>query len=115
VLGTAAGVTAGLVLAALDPAPVVRGVLAVVLLLAVLTVLEPLWLNAAMSTVLLVVLLDPAGQGLTAGGARLLATVEAAVLVLAGLGVLLVLDRWPTAHRAERAVLRSAAEPQTAA
>jgi hypothetical protein len=86
----------------------------VLLLLAVLAVVQPLWLNAAFSTVLVVVLLDPAGTGLSAGGARLLATVEAAGLLLVGLGVLIALDRWAPARRAEYVVLTSAAVPQHA-
>lgn len=89
VAGTLAGLLAGIALGPLPwPAPA-RLVLVLALLLLVLALLQPLWLNAALSTLLVVVLLDPAGAGVAAGGSRLLATVEAAALVLVGLGVLL--------------------------
>jgi hypothetical protein len=87
--GTLAGLLAGVALSPLPWPAAARVALALALLLLVLALLQPIWLNAALSTLLVVVLLDPAGAGVAAAGSRLLATVVAAALVLVGLGVLL--------------------------
>jgi hypothetical protein len=113
-LGTAGGVAAGALLALVAvPAPV-RAALVVALLLLVLAVPTPLWLNAGLATVLVVVALDPSAAGLAAGGTRLLATAEAAALVLLGVSLLVWLGRWPSARPAEQHVVDEAVAAQNA-
>ncbi len=94
VLGTTAGVVVGALLAVVGVPATVR--VALVLSLVV------------------VVVLDPAGAGLAAGGTRLLLTAEAAALALLGVAVLVWLGRWPPARPAEHDVVDRAMTAQSA-
>jgi hypothetical protein len=88
VLGTAGGLVAALplVLAGVPQTP--RLLLAVVLVLLVVVLPRPLWLNAALVTALLVLLLDAPSGAVTVGTMRLLDVAIAAALVLAGVAAL---------------------------
>lgn len=93
VAGTVAGLAAGAVVALLGPAPAVRAGLALLAALGVVALPRPAWLGAALSTLLLMIVLDPAGSGLVVGETRVVATLAAAALVLAGGTVLAWLAR----------------------
>jgi uncharacterized membrane protein YccC len=114
VLGTTAGVVVGALLAVVGVPATVRVALVLSLVLLLLAVPEPLWLNAGVATLLVVVVLDPAGAGLAAGGTRLLLTAEAAALALLGVAVLVWLGRWPPARPAEHDVVDRAMTAQSA-
>ncbi|QAY71029.1 FUSC family protein [Xylanimonas protaetiae] len=88
VLGTAAGVAAGVGVATLGVPLGVRLALAAVGIVVTVAVPRPLWLSVGTTSLALVLLLDPGGSGLVVGELRLLATAVAAVLVLAGVAVL---------------------------
>jgi hypothetical protein len=86
----------------------------VLLVLLVLAFPAPLWLDAGLATLLVVVALDPTGVGLQAGSTRLLATAEAAVLLLVGATLLVWLGRWPPPRRAEHDLVEQVVAAQTA-
>jgi hypothetical protein len=87
-LGTAVGLAAASPLVVLGTPGPLRILLVVLLLLLVLAVPRPLWLNAALTTSLLVLLLDAPSGRVTVGAMRLVDVAIAAVLVLVGLAAL---------------------------
>lgn len=107
VLGTAAGVAAAVLLAFVHVPSLLRMGLALPTLLLTLAMPQPLWLNAGLVTLTLVLLLDPSGAGLAAGETRLAATASGAVLVSAGAGVL---SWWGARHPASLAEADLAAD-----
>lgn len=107
VLGTAAGVTAAVLLAFVHLPSLLRMGLALPTLLLTLAMPQPLWLSAGLVTLTLVLLLDPSGAGLAAGETRLAATASGAVLVCAGAGVL---SWWGARHPASLAEADLAAD-----
>jgi oligo-1,6-glucosidase len=92
-LGTALGLPLALPTVALDLPEQLRLALAVLLLLLVVVTARSLLPNAALTTALLVVLLDAPSGGLAAGTARLVDVALAVALVLAGLAVLTLWSR----------------------
>ncbi len=78
------GLLVTLPIAMLDPAPWLLFALLVLVLGTYSVVKEPLWVNAALSTVLIVIATDPAAGGVAAGETRLLAVFTAGVLVVLG-------------------------------
>ncbi len=84
VLGTAVGVAAGALVTWLEPPGAVRTVVVVLTATAILALPRPTWLNAALLTVTLMLVLDPTGSGVAVGEERLEATVVAAALFVAG-------------------------------
>lgn len=87
-LGTAGGLVVAFPVVAAGVPETPRLALAVVLVLLVVVLPRPLWLNAALVTALLVVLLDAPSSGATVGTTRLLDVAIASVLVVAGVAVL---------------------------
>lgn len=87
VVGTVVAVAAMVPVALLGLPGSARLALVVVALVLMLAFPEPLWVNAALSTVVIVLLLDPTGGGLEAGGSRIVDVALAAVLVVAGAAV----------------------------
>jgi hypothetical protein len=113
VLGTAVGAGVAAVVAVVGPPTPLRAVLLVVMLVLVLVVVQPLWLNAALATVLVVTMLDPSRLAYEAAGTRLLATLEAVLLALGAAALLLAWGRWPGGREDERRLAGALAEAQT--
>jgi hypothetical protein len=103
ILGAAAGVAVLLPVAVLAPPPGVLLPVTILVLLLVVAVPEPLWLNAMLSTLLLGLALDPGTRGLAAGETRLVAAVLAGLLVLAAALALTRWSRWQEALAGEQA------------
>lgn len=95
VLGTALGLAAPLPLVLVGVPGLLRLPLAVLLLLLVLAVPRPVWINAAFMTALLVLLLDAPTGRVTAGAMRLFDVTIAVALVLLGL---VALSWWSGRH-----------------
>ena len=103
-LGTAGGLVAAfpVVVAGVPETP--RLVLAVVLVLLVVVLPRPRWLNAALVTTLLVLLLDAPSGGVTVGTTRLLDVAIASALVVAGVAALTWWGRRHSPGAAQHAV-----------
>jgi hypothetical protein len=86
-IGAVVGCAAAVPLAAWGLPLAVRAPLAVVALLLVLAVPQPGWLNGALSTWLIVLLLDPSGPGLAVGVTRIVDVLLATALVLVAAAV----------------------------
>lgn len=92
--GTLLGVVVGVALSTLATPVTARLVACVTLLLLVVAVTQPLWVNASLTNVLLMMVLSPTGAGAAElGETRLVATVAAAVLVAAGIAAVTWLSR----------------------
>jgi hypothetical protein len=84
VVGTVLGVSVAVPIAIVAGVGIPRGLVVLPTLLMVFVFTEPLWLNAAITSVALVLVLDPVGDGIGVGLARIQATALGAALVLAG-------------------------------